>query len=292
MKTATLVLILALLVGTSLAEGAVAAGETPLAREPILLLAGEGAPSGLTGRLKLSANQTAGAYGLIERLNAKIEGPNPHNHSHLEEAWYVIAGELLFQSKDSQSRAGPGTFVLVPRGVDHRFWAEPGKTPSYLLIVTPGGFANFFQERLNLPGRDPDKPFAAQSPQFRRAMDDLAAKYGAGPSEHPSDATPVVVPPSKNRATSAGRVLADRNRTHGGYVLVESSARGNRRQARRSSDDDQAWYLLAGELSFDVDGKMLVAPAGACVFIPRGVAYRYWSSSNMTPHYLLITSRG
>ena len=292
MKNTTLAFMLALLVAISRAESAAAAGETPLARGPMLLLAGEGAPSGLAGRLKLSADQTAGAYGLIERLNAKVEGPNPHNHSHLEEAWYVIDGELLFQSKARQFRAGPGAFVLVPSGVDHRFWADPGKTPSYLLLVTPGGFANFFQERLDLPGRDPNKPFAAQSPEFSRALDDLAAKYGAGPSEHPSDAPPVFVPPGKTPVTTSDRVLADRERTHGGYRLVESSARGNRRHARKSSGDDQAWYLLAGELSFDVDGKKLVAPVGACVFIPRGNAYRYWSSSKVTPRYLLITSHG
>jgi quercetin dioxygenase-like cupin family protein len=292
MKITTLAFMLALLVATSRALSADAAGETPLVRGPILLLAGEGAPSGLTGRLKLSADQTAGAYGLIERINAKVEGPNPHTHSHLEEAWYVIDGELLFQSKETQSRAGPGTFVLVPSGVDHRFWAEPGKTPTYLLIVTPGGFANFFQERLSLPGRDANKPFAAQSPEVRRAMDDLAAKYGAGPSEHPSDAPPVVVPPGKSRISTSDRLLADRERTHGGYVLVESGARGSRRHARKSSDDDQAWYLLAGELSFEVDGKKLVAPVGACVFIPRGNPYRYWSSSKVAPRYLLITSHG
>jgi len=292
MKNTTLAFMLALLVATSRAQSADAAGETPLPRGPILLLAGEGAPSGLTGRLKLNADQTAGAYGLIERLNAKVEGPNPHNHSHLEEAWYVIDGELEFQSKATQYRAGPGTFVLIPSGVDHRFWADPGKTPSYLLIVTPGGFANFFQERLTLPGRDPNKPFSAQSPEVMREIDDLAAKYGAGPSEHPSDAPPVVVPPSKNGVTASGRVIADRERTRGGYMLVESGARGSRRHARTSSDDDQAWYLLAGELSFEVDGKQLVAPVGACVFIPRGNAYRYWSSSKVPPRYLLITSHG
>src|SRR3954468_15556552 len=104
MKNTTLAFMLALLVATSRALSADAAGETPLVRGPILLLAGEGAPSGLTGRLKLSADQTAGAYGLIERINAKVEGPNPHTHSHLEEAWYVIDGELLFQSKETQSR--------------------------------------------------------------------------------------------------------------------------------------------------------------------------------------------
>jgi mannose-6-phosphate isomerase-like protein (cupin superfamily) len=292
MKNTALAFAMALLVATSRAHSAGAAAETPPARVPILLLAGEGAPSGLTGRLKLSADKTAGAYGLIERINAKVEGPNPHTHSHLEEAWYVIEGELLFQSKDTQFRAGPGTFVLVPSGVDHRFWADPGKTPTYLLIVTPGGFTNFFQERLTLPGRDPNKTFAAQSPEFRKSMDDLAARYGAGPSEHPSDSPPVVVPPSKSGVGTSSRLLADRERTHGGYVLVESGARGNRRDAKKSSDDDQAWYLLAGELSFVVDSKKLVAPVGACVFIPRGNAYRYWSSSKVTPRYLLITSRG
>jgi hypothetical protein len=102
MNKTALVFTLAFLAATCRAESADAAGETPLVRGPVLLLAGEGAPSGLTGRLKLSAYQTAGAYGVIERLNAKIEGPNPHTHSHLEEAWYVIDGEPLFQSKDRQ----------------------------------------------------------------------------------------------------------------------------------------------------------------------------------------------
>jgi mannose-6-phosphate isomerase-like protein (cupin superfamily) len=42
-----------------------------------------------------------------------------HIHPHTNEGFYVADGELTFVFADRQVVASPGTFVFVPRGVEH-----------------------------------------------------------------------------------------------------------------------------------------------------------------------------
>jgi mannose-6-phosphate isomerase-like protein (cupin superfamily) len=60
-----------------------------------------------------------------------------HLHRTEDEAWYVLDGRLRFQYGTRGFEAGPGSGVLLPRGIPHTFW-NPGPTPArYLLIVGP-----------------------------------------------------------------------------------------------------------------------------------------------------------
>jgi quercetin dioxygenase-like cupin family protein len=39
------------------------------------------------------------------------------------------------------------------------------------------------------------------------------------------------------------------------------------------ANEDESWYVLAGELRFKLDGDIRRAPAGSFVFVPRGVPH-------------------
>jgi quercetin dioxygenase-like cupin family protein len=43
---------------------------------------------------------------------------------------------------------------------------------------------------------------------------------------------------------------------------------------------DEAFYVLEGEITFLVDGDKHVAPAGSCVFVPRGVLHTFWNATS------------
>ena len=52
---------------------------------------------------------------------------------------YVLEGELTLLSPDGELKAGPGTFVHLPRGAAHGF-LNAADTPSRMLVITtPGG---------------------------------------------------------------------------------------------------------------------------------------------------------
>jgi quercetin dioxygenase-like cupin family protein len=39
--------------------------------------------------------------------------------------------------------------------------------------------------------------------------------------------------------------------------------------------EDEAWYIVDGQMTFHVDGQALVAPTGAFAFAPRGLAHAF-----------------
>lgn len=43
---------------------------------------------------------------------------------------------------------------------------------------------------------------------------------------------------------------------------------------------DETFYVLDGEMTFLIDGTQHVAPAGSCVFVPRGVLHTFWNATS------------
>jgi mannose-6-phosphate isomerase-like protein (cupin superfamily) len=56
----------------------------------------------------------------------------------------------------------------------------------------------------------------------------------------------------------------------------------------RHHEDDEAWYVLEGALSFLLDGERLDAPAGGAVVAPRGTVHTYWNPAPQPARYLLV----
>jgi quercetin dioxygenase-like cupin family protein len=62
-----------------------------------------------------------------------------HVHEDEDEMFYVLEGELTFESEGRVTVAGPGTFVHLPRGVAHGFCNTSGRAARALVIASPGG---------------------------------------------------------------------------------------------------------------------------------------------------------
>lgn len=94
---------------------------------------------------KATADDTRGAYALWE-ISLTGQGPPQHIHHAEEEAVYVLDGEIDVKLGDETIHATKGAFVLVARGTAHTFW-NVGPTPARLLvIVSPPGFEQMFDE--------------------------------------------------------------------------------------------------------------------------------------------------
>jgi mannose-6-phosphate isomerase-like protein (cupin superfamily) len=69
-----------------------------------------------------------------------------HVHAREDETWYVLEGSILFQRGHERVIAGPGTAVLLPRGIPHGF-TNPSREPAKVhVVVTPGEGAAFFDD--------------------------------------------------------------------------------------------------------------------------------------------------
>ncbi len=64
----------------------------------------------------------------------------PHIHEAEDDAFYILEGEMTFTHAGEESAAPPGTFVLVPPGVEHGF-RNDGDVPVRMINVhAPAGF--------------------------------------------------------------------------------------------------------------------------------------------------------
>lgn len=103
--------------------------------------------------VKLTGEETGGNVGLIRASVPPGGGPAAHTHTHADETFYLIDGELEFLDGNRIFTAGPGDAVFIPRTVRHRFRNVGVNHASILFFYTPGG-----AERLFLEGGDKPQP--------------------------------------------------------------------------------------------------------------------------------------
>ena len=94
-------------------------------------------PIGYPQRTIADASATRGAYSLHEMMKPAGEGPPPHIHDSMEEAFYILEGEFTFTIGAEQVKAVPGCFVLAPRGVMHGFHNSGDIVGRYLRFFSP-----------------------------------------------------------------------------------------------------------------------------------------------------------
>jgi len=96
--------------------------------------------------VKATARSTGGAYGLLESEIAPGFSPPLHVHHREDEAFWILEGELSMRCGDRTFRAGPGSFVFLPRDVPHTFVVESDTPARMLTLLTPGGGEGVFIE--------------------------------------------------------------------------------------------------------------------------------------------------
>jgi mannose-6-phosphate isomerase-like protein (cupin superfamily) len=77
-------------------------------------------------RFLVGADQTNGSFALGEFSGAE-SGPwtVPHIHQKTEESFYVFDGNFTCTLNEEEVKAGPGSFILVPRGTVYLMRTAP-----------------------------------------------------------------------------------------------------------------------------------------------------------------------
>lgn len=154
----------------------------PTGEQPFALDRDEGEAVWFLGTLtiiKATDENTQGSFSLIEQLAPDGFGPPRHVHDEDDELFYIIDGEVEFESDDLHTNAGPGTTVYLPHGVPHA-WRTMGETRLLQCTFKPG-FEEFFVEmgtpadRLELPP-EPEQP--PDTDAIMNRMGELGEQYG------------------------------------------------------------------------------------------------------------------
>jgi mannose-6-phosphate isomerase-like protein (cupin superfamily) len=104
----------------------------------IVVAPGEGHRVGNVEFLARTADTPRFTFGIIEIAPGReLEA---HVHADEDDAFYIVEGEMTFMLADGDVPAPPGTFVLVPPGVEHGFRNDGAIPVRMLNIHAPAGF--------------------------------------------------------------------------------------------------------------------------------------------------------
>lgn len=188
------------------------------------------------------------------------QGPDPHVHRRHSDSFYVLSGELVFRVGPELEavRAESGTFVLVPPDVIHTFANEGPGEATWINVHTPDcGFAESLRARRDQ--RDPAIEFDSYDPP---ADGGLAATNA------------IVVTPGGGERLGDLTIAAAQPVLSALEAEAAVGARVSPHLHRRHSD---AFYVLDGEVEFQVGEEAATLEAGGFVLAPPGVVHGYVS---------------
>ena len=109
---------------------------------------GEGRAIDLGGfgmSVKATADQTNGAFSLLEASEPAGFGPPLHIHRDAAEAFYVLEGEYVIFIEGRETICPAGSFIFIPAGIEHGF--RVGAVASRKLnLYMPAAMIRYFDE--------------------------------------------------------------------------------------------------------------------------------------------------
>ncbi|MDQ3610173.1 MAG: cupin domain-containing protein [Actinomycetota bacterium] len=125
--------------------------------------------------IKASGAATNNALAVVEMRMPAGFSPPPHVHHNEDEAFYILAGQIDAQLGDEKLSAQRGSFLWLPRGVQHGFIVTGDGPCTILTITTPSGFERFVAD-VGSPTTTPMIPEPSE-PDIPRLIE-IAGRYG------------------------------------------------------------------------------------------------------------------
>ena len=130
---------------------------------PFVVRPGEGrrAPLGSVGTIhKVPGVATEGRLAVLEHtLRPRFLAAPMHRHSREDELSIVLSGKLGVKLGDDVVVAGPGSYVLKPRGQWHAYWNAGDSDLRFIELLVPAGVEGYFERLSRLFARI-DAPLA------------------------------------------------------------------------------------------------------------------------------------
>ncbi|MFN8515414.1 MAG: cupin domain-containing protein [Thermomicrobiales bacterium] len=126
----------------------------------------------------VDSSETGGRYSLLRFTSARGNEPPPHTHTREDEVFYILSGEIEGRIGDQPFRAGPGTTIHLPQGLEHH-WTILSETVDVLTWFTPGGLEPYFRHPdLSVPATELRLGPPLTDPSVYGRAAQLLADYG------------------------------------------------------------------------------------------------------------------
>ena len=131
---------------------------------------------GALSQVRLSGEQTGGAFSLRDNLARRGNASPVHVHDRDDETFFVLDGELWVLAGEDDYTAGPGTVGVLPRRLRHAY-VVTSATARFLTLHAPAGFEQFAAE-VGQPARALTLPPPPAGPPDLAALAQAAARHG------------------------------------------------------------------------------------------------------------------
>lgn len=95
---------------------------------------------------KVESADSGGSLAVLEVEIPARTLVKPHSHSREDEFSLVLDGTVGAKVGDRVLEAGPGAYLVKPRGVPHAMWNASGAPAKVAEILSPGGLEAYFEE--------------------------------------------------------------------------------------------------------------------------------------------------
>ncbi len=251
--------------------------------------------------IKATGKETGDLYSIIDVLEPEGARAPLHLHRKEDEAFYVLEGEMTFHIGEETIKARPGSFVFGPKDVPHTYTVDSG--PARLLfLLSPAGFEGFV-EAISKPAKERTLP-PSEAPSDEEDTTDedgsesfavLEARYGCeivgAPRHRPSSEQGEEGLMNEDAARAFGlaegegearwwlgglaTIKATGKETGGLYTLVEVLEPEGEAPPHVHHREDEGFWVLEGEVTFQVGEATIKAGPGSFVFGPKGVPHSY-----------------
>jgi mannose-6-phosphate isomerase-like protein (cupin superfamily) len=126
---------------------------------------------------KALTSETDGKFWALEGFADKHMAVPLHVHTHEDEMWFVLEGEIAFTLGDETRIGRPGTFVYIPRGVAHTFQIK-SETARWFGVGIDGTLDQWFFET-GEPAQARTLPPPSAAPPDERAISAIVASLKA-----------------------------------------------------------------------------------------------------------------
>jgi len=199
------------------------------------------------------------------RYASREDGPERHIHKQHTDAFYVLTGEVSFRLGPDETyvvRGQAGTFVAAPAGVVHTFASESTDEVTFLNIHAPNaGFADMMRARRD--GRDDDAErfdqFPAPADGGRPLSEAIVILPGEGESI-PGEHRDFVV------KAELGELEVIEFTCDSEYAPVPPHVH---------PDKIDSFFVLEGELEFEIEGETIRSGPGSYVAALPGVRHGF-----------------
>ena len=95
---------------------------------------------------KVPGDVTGGSVSIVEHPVLPRTLVPPHVHHREDELSIVLEGRFGVRIGTDEFDAGPGAYVLKPKGIPHAFWNATDEPARLIELIWPAGFETFFGE--------------------------------------------------------------------------------------------------------------------------------------------------